>query len=46
MLQQPEKPDISFMVDYRRRLGRASLAGTTYGVIVFFRVRFHCFLSR
>lgn len=35
MLQQPEKLDISFMVDYRRRLGRASLAGTIYGAIVF-----------
>lgn len=35
MLQQPEKLDISFMVDYRKRLGRASLAGIIYGVIVF-----------
>lgn len=33
MLQQPEKPDISLLVDYLRWLGRASGAGTAFGVI-------------
>lgn len=36
MLQQPEKMDISRLVDYRRRLGRGALAGVIYGVIVLF----------
>lgn len=35
MLQQPEKLDISYMVDYLGRLRRASVAGAIYEVITF-----------